>query len=195
MKHSIIKHFLLISVLLTLPFTANAQMKEMGGESKEMKRGGGMEMMDMDMMGMKGIGLMGHDMMNMMPSIMGMLNMMHDMMGMMNMMHAVEMLDLTPEQKKNIKQERLKHQKEAIPLFGRIQMAGVELQEILLSEPIDMAKVKEKIKSKHDAMAELELSHIQLTQQIKSHLSPEQRQRLQSNMEMKPQMEMMGQPK
>jgi Spy/CpxP family protein refolding chaperone len=143
-----------------------------------MMSGGGMAMDGMMGMPMRG---MGHDMMGMQ--------------GMMNMMQAMSQLELTPEQKKNIQQIRIKHQKEAIPLFGKIQMAGVELQEILLGDPIDEAKAKEKIKEKHDAMAELEMSHVLLVQQFKSHLTPEQRARMESMMEMKPQMEMMGPPK
>jgi Spy/CpxP family protein refolding chaperone len=177
---------LLVSVLLILPLTAFAQMKEGGGEKKGMMEegmmsGGGMAMDGMmGMMGMQGRG-MGHDMMGMQ--------------GMMNMMQAMSQMDLTPEQKKNIQQIKIKHQKEAIPLFGKIQMSGVELQEILLGDPIDVAKAKEKIKEKHDAMMELEMSHLLLVQQLKSHLTPEQRERMESMMEMKPQMEMMGPPK
>ena len=166
---------LLVSVLMCAPAAAFAQMKGGGGEKKEMMErgmmsGGEMGMQGMDMMEGHGTG-MGHDMIG--------------------MMWAMNQLDLTPEQKKNIQQIKLKHQKEAIPLIGKIQMAGVELKEILLADPVDMGKAKEKIKEKHDTMTELEVSHLLLVQQLKAQLNPDQRQKLESMMEMGPRMNMM----
>jgi Spy/CpxP family protein refolding chaperone len=165
---------LLVSVLMCAPAAAFAQMKG-GGEKKEMMERG---LMGGGEMGMQGIEMMeGHG-----------AGMGHEMVG---MMWAMNQLDLTAEQKKNIQQLKLKHQKEAIPLIGKIQMAGVELKEILLADPIDMGKAKEKIKEKHDTMTELEISHLFLVLQLKALLNPEQRQKLESMMEMGPRREMM----
>ncbi|MHB8483211.1 MAG: Spy/CpxP family protein refolding chaperone [Nitrospiria bacterium] len=167
---------MLVSFLMFAPVNAFAQMKGGGGEKKEV--------MEKGMMGSGGMGMQSMEMMEGHGTGMG-----HDMMG---LMWAMSQLDLTLEQKKNIQQLKLKHQKEAIPLLGKIQMAGVELKETLLEDPIDMGKVKEKIKEKHETMAELEASHLLLAQQIKAQLNPEQRQKIESMMEMKPQMDMMG---
>jgi Spy/CpxP family protein refolding chaperone len=82
---------------------------------------------------------------------------------------------------------KLSHQKEAIPLFLRIRMSGVEIEELLLQDPVDMIQVKDKIKGKYDAMAKLEVSHLTLKQQVQSFLTPEQRQRMEAMM--------MGSPK
>ncbi|MBI3593384.1 MAG: hypothetical protein HY200_00330 [Nitrospirae bacterium] len=173
MDNKLIK-IILVSFLMIVPLTAFGQMKDSGKEGKGMMEEGMMGGGDMGgMMGMHGMGME------------------HDMMGMMLMMKAMNSLDLTSEQKKIIQQEKIKHQKEAIPLFSKIQMSGVELKEILMGNPIDVAKAKEKLKEKHDAMAEMEMSHILLTQQIKAHLTPEQRDHLESMMEMGPKMDIM----
>ena len=169
-----ITRILLVQVLIFVPLIALAQM-ESGNAGKEgmmgdgMMGGGGMgmqEMMDMHGMGM-GSGMM----------------------DMMKMMKATARLDLTPDQRKKLQQLHLKHQKEAIPLLGRIRMAGVELQELLLADSADLDKVKAKVREKHNAMAELEFSHLSLMQQFKALLTAEQRQRLESMMmEMGPEM-------
>ncbi len=154
---------LFMQVLIFIPLIALAQM----GDSSAGKEGmmgdgmmsGGMGMQEM--LGMHGMG-MGS--------------------GMMDMMKSAARLDLTPDQRKKLQQLHLKHQKEAIPLLGRTRMAGVELQELLLADSVDLDKVKAKVREKHNAMAELEFSHVSFMQQFKTLLTPEQRQRLESMM-------------
>src|SRR5581483_2169204 len=88
-------------------------------------------------------------------------------------------------------------QKEAIPLFSKTEMANVEIKELTLADPVDLEKVKAKVKEKHTAMADLEVSHLALAQQMKGILTPEQRQKMESMMmEMGPMMGMgmMGGP-
>ena len=108
-------------------------------------------------------------------------------MGGMRMMHALASLDLTPEQNKQRELLMLAHRKEAIALSSQMQTADVELDELLLADPVALDKVKAKVKEKHDAAAKLEVSHIQLTQDVKKLLTPEQRKSLDAAMlEMKP---------
>jgi Spy/CpxP family protein refolding chaperone len=104
--------------------------------------------------------------------------------GMMKMMMALAHLDLTPDQWKKIQTLRIQHQKEAIPLFAKVRMAGVEIEELMMADPVNMEKVKAKTKEKYASMADLEISHLTLEQKIKAVLTPEQRQQLQG-MEMK----------
>ncbi len=156
-----------MQVLIFIPLVTLAQMEggsagKEGMMGDEMMGGGGIGMQEM--MGMHGMG-MGNGMMDMM-----------------KMMKATARLDLTPDQRKRLQQLHLKHQKEAIPLLGRVRMAGVELEELLLADSVDLDKAKAKVREKHNAMAELEFSHLALTQQIKALLTPEQRQRLESMM-------------
>lgn len=164
-----------MAVLTFIPLTALAQMG--GDDAKGGKRDGGM---------------MGGGM-PMMREMMGMHAMDGGMMQMMKMMQAVFRLDLTPDQKKKIESLKLKHQKEAIPVLARVSMAEVELKELLLADSVDPEKVKAKTREKHTALAELEVSHLLLTQQVKTQLTPEQRQKMESMMmEMGPMMGMMG---
>jgi Spy/CpxP family protein refolding chaperone len=157
-----------ILALMLIPLTALAQMAGDQGGKKGMMGGGMMGGMSMqEMMGMHGMGM---DME------------MGGMMEMMKMMRAASRLDLTADQKKRLQSLNLQHQKEAIPLMARLRMAGVELQELLLADPVDIEKVKAKIREKHQAMAELEYSHLAVKQQTKALLTPEQRQRMESMM-------------
>jgi hypothetical protein len=73
-------------------------------------------------------------------------------------------------------------------------MAGVEIQELLLAESVNLDKVKSKVKEKYDAAAKLEMSHLALIQEVKKMLTTEQRQQMDSMMmQMGPMMEsMMG---
>jgi Spy/CpxP family protein refolding chaperone len=61
-------------------------------------------------------------------------------------------------------------------------MAGVEIQELLLADPVNLEKVRSKVKEKYDAGAKLEMSHLALTQEVKKMLTPEQRQQMESMM-------------
>lgn len=138
-------------------------------------------------------GMMGGEMpgMPMMQKMMGMHGMDAGMMDMMKMMQSMSSLNLTPDQKKKIESLKLKHQKEGIPLFSKIEMANVEIKELTLADPVDLEKVKAKVKEKHTAMADLEASHLALAQQMKGVLTPEQRQKMESMMmEMGPMMGM-----
>ncbi len=145
--------------LMLFPSAVPAQMMKMPEEGM---RGGEMGMHEK--MGMHEMGMDG-----------GMMNMM-------KMMGAVEHLDLTPDQRKKVQALRLQHQKEAIPLMGKIRMAGVEVEELLMADPVDLEKVKARTKEKYEAMADLEMGHHQLQQQIKALLTPEQRQGLEEMM-------------
>lgn len=140
--------------------------------------------------GMMGEGMMGGGRMGM--GMMGMHSPGMDMGGMgemMKMMGAASKLDLTVEQKKKLQLSVLRHQKEAIPLLGQIRMAGVEVQELLLADHVNVDKVKAKVKEEYDAAAKLEISHLMLTQEAKKMLTPEQRQQMDSMMmEMGPMM-------
>lgn len=172
--------FLSLFMFIAVPLTSFAEMQG-GGEGKG---------------GMMGEGMMAGGM-PMMQKMMGMHGMDTGMMDMMKMMQAMSRLDLTPDQKKKIESLKLKHQKEAIPLISKTEMANVEIKELTLSDPIDLEKVKAKVKEKYTAMADLEVSHLALAQQMKGILTPEQRQKMESMMmEMGPMMGMgmMGGP-
>ena len=153
--------WLSLFILVALPGAVFAQME--GGGEKGGMRGDGAPMMQ-KMMSMHGMDA--------------------GMMEMMKMTQSMSRLNLTSDQKKKIELLKLKHQKEAIPLFSKSEMAGIEIKELTLSDPVDLEKVKVKVKEKHAAMADLEVSHLALAQQMKAILTPEQRQKIDSMMEM-----------
>ncbi|MBI4714785.1 MAG: hypothetical protein HY760_02405 [Nitrospirae bacterium] len=160
---------------MSAPVTASAQM------------GGGM--MGPDRMGMMGGGPEMGGMMGM-PGMMGMHGMgmeMGGMMDMMNMMNALAALDLTADQKKKLQSLKIDHQKEAIPLFSKVRMTDLELQEMQMTDPVDLKKVEAKIREKHDTLIRLDMSHVTMTQQIQAILTPAQRQKMDAMM-----MDMMG---
>ncbi|MFZ5874898.1 MAG: Spy/CpxP family protein refolding chaperone [Nitrospirota bacterium] len=168
MMKRVVCYGLMVAVLL-LAGPAVAQMgkdgKKQGGMmGGDMMGGGGMDM-GMDMMGAHGggMGMGGTD-------------------DMMKMMRVTSKLNLTAEQQKKLRLSTLHHQKEAIPMLGQIRMAGVEIQELLLSEPVNWDKVKSNVKEKYDAAAKLEMSHLTLMQDVKKMLTPEQRQQMESMM-------------
>jgi Spy/CpxP family protein refolding chaperone len=150
--------WLSLLILITFPGTLSAQM-EQGGGKEEMTGGGAMMHKMMSMHGMDA-----------------------GMSEMMKMMQSMSRLDLTLDQKKKIESLKLKHQKEAIPLLSKTAMAGVEIKELTFSDPVDLEKVKAKVKEKYAAMGDLEVSHLALTRQMKAILSPEQRQKIDSMM-------------
>jgi Spy/CpxP family protein refolding chaperone len=161
---------------------------------------GSMALAQMGKDGMGKSGMMGDGMMGSGGKGMGMMGMhgpgmeMGGMGEMMKMMRAASALNLTAEQKKKLELSTLQHQKEAIPLLGQVRMAGVEIQELLLAESVNLDKVKSKVKEKYDAAAKLEISHLALIQEVKKMLTAEQRQQMDSMMmQMGPMMEsMMG---
>ncbi len=203
MKRSI-TGFAVMLALLSANSIASAQM-EKEGQGRPGMMGGGMMgegmmgegmmgegmmgegMMGEGMMGegMMGEGMMGRDMMASGGMGMGMHGPGMEMGGMgemMKMMRAMRTLNLTPDQRKKVQLSTIQHQKEAIPLLGQIRMAGVEIQELLLAESVNLDKVRAKVKEKYEAAAKLEMSHLALTQEIKKMLTPEQRQQMESIM-------------
>lgn len=163
-------------VVLTIVMISVTAFAQMGKEGK-----GPSGMMGEGMMGgMMGGGGMGMEMMGAHGAGMGMD--MGGMGGMMKMMGAASKLNLTADQNKKLQLFTLQHQKEAIPILGQVRMAGVEIQELLLADPVNLDKVKAKVKEKYDAAAKLEMSHLALVQEVKKMLTLEQRQKMDSMM-------------
>jgi Spy/CpxP family protein refolding chaperone len=158
---------LVVLAIMMVSVTAFAQMGK-GGKGQSGMMGEGM--MGGMMSGGMGMGMHGPGME------------MGGMGEMMKMMGAAAKLDLTAEQQKKLRLATLQHQKEAIPLLGQLRMAGVEIQELLLADPVNLDKIKAKVKEKYDAAAKLEMSHLALTQEVKKMLTSEQRQQMGSLM-------------
>jgi hypothetical protein len=180
-----IARVVIMVVMMSVGSAASAQMGKDGMGKSGMMGDGMMGMMSRGGSGGMGMGMMGMHGPGMEMGGMG---------EMMKMMRAASALNLTAEQKKKLQLSTLQHQKEAIPLLGQVRMAGVEIQELLLAESVNLDKVKSKVKEKYDAAAKLEMSHLALIQEVKKMLTTEQRQQMDSMMmQMGPMMEsMMG---
>jgi Spy/CpxP family protein refolding chaperone len=128
------------------------------------------EMKGMSDGGMKGM----HDM----PTAMG-----GDAMDLKRVTHALSSLNLTSEQTTSLKRLRIQHQKEAIPLLAKVRQANLEIEELELAEKLDIKKIEVVLNQKHDTLAKLEVSHIDLIQKMKAVLTPAQRQELEAILE------------
>jgi len=87
-------------------------------------------------------------------------------------------LGLSEEQVKTLEAIRAAFQEEAEKRSASLRRAEAELQELLASEPVDLAKVEAKLKEIETLRTELRLSRIKALEQGKAVLTPEQRKKL-----------------
>ncbi|RMF91367.1 MAG: hypothetical protein D6736_05325 [Nitrospinota bacterium] len=102
-----------------------------------------------------------------------------------------EELGLTDEQVSALEQIRIERLKEHIRRKAAIQVAELELRELLAMDKVDLAKVEAKIREIEKLRADKRIVEIQLHEKAKRMLTPEQRQKLRS---LERRMAMMGPP-
>jgi Spy/CpxP family protein refolding chaperone len=138
---------------------------------------------------MQGRGMMGRGMMR--GEMMG---------GHHRMMHiCMKHLGLNAKQKEEIKEIRVATMKEVIRKRADMQIARLELRDLLSKDPVDMKAVEGKVKQIEGLRADIHLALIKAKEQVKAKLTPEQRQKLMDMMEKSPMMgdtdeQMEGQP-
>jgi Spy/CpxP family protein refolding chaperone len=101
------------------------------------------------------------------------------------MMEMLMSLGLDDAQKDVIKTLHLKCKKEAIRKNADLKIAEIELREILGKETVDMTAAEAKIKEIEGIKANLRILHVKNREEIKSKLTPEQKKKLSSLMEMR----------
>jgi len=159
------KKFLYVSfalmILLGLSGLSGAMMMDGRGKGSmdcmknmEMKKGAGM--------GMAGMG-MGDEM---------------------PMMGRMMSLDLNDKQKEDIRTIHLKVKKEFIKKKADIEISEIELKEILMKDPVDIKAAETKIKQIESLKSEIKILHIKAKEETKTKLTPEQRKKFNSNMQM-----------
>ncbi len=99
-----------------------------------------------------------------------------------HLLHMVQMLDLTDEQQKAVEAIYFAHRKEAVRKSADIDVAEIELQEILAAEQVNMASAEKKVHAIANFRAELEVMHLKTKEAIKANLTPEQREKLKQHM-------------
>lgn len=89
-----------------------------------------------------------------------------------------DQLGLSAEQVQRLEALRSDFQKEAIRRSADIQVAELELGELLRQDPVDLAKAEVALKKLEGLRTELRLARLKAIEQGKAVLTPEQRQKL-----------------
>jgi Spy/CpxP family protein refolding chaperone len=108
-------------------------------------------------------------------------------MGMWGGAHAgyiISALGLDDNQSKEVKAVLFKQQKEMIQKRAAIQVARIELREILGKDAVDIKAAEAKVKQIASLRAEAAMMHIQGMEDVKAKLTPDQRKKLSEMMQM-----------
>ncbi|MDA8162786.1 MAG: Spy/CpxP family protein refolding chaperone [Desulfobacteraceae bacterium] len=114
--------------------------------------------------------------------------MMHQRMGMFRagrppIWRAFKGLGLNEQQKKSIREAGDELLKESIRKRADIQIARIELKELLQNDNVDMAAVKAKLKQIASLQTDIRLSRIKAIEQAKAEMTPKQRMKFKENLE------------
>jgi Spy/CpxP family protein refolding chaperone len=189
--------FLLVAglvVCLAFAYSAQAQMAGQKGMMKGMggsMMGGGMANCGCGMMPCQmGDGMMpGYGMMQQ-RGMMGRGMMRGEMRGGHHrMMHmCMKHLGLNAKQKAEIQEIRIATMKEVIRKRADMQIARLELRDLLSKDPVDMKAVEAKVKQIEGLRADIHLALIRAKEEVKAKLTPEQRQKMMNMMGNSPMM-------
>jgi Spy/CpxP family protein refolding chaperone len=94
------------------------------------------------------------------------------------MLRNREELQLTPEQIQKLEALRSDFRKDAVKRSADLQVAELELKELLITDPVDMAKVESQVKRIEALRGEQRLTRIKTIEEGKALLIPEQREKL-----------------
>ena len=100
-------------------------------------------------------------------------------------MHVISALGLDDNQSTEVKAILLKLQKEMIQKRADIQVAEIELKEILEKDPVDVKVAETKVKQIASLKTEAAMMHIQGIEDVKAKLTPEQKKKLSEMMQMR----------
>jgi Spy/CpxP family protein refolding chaperone len=101
-------------------------------------------------------------------------------------------LNLDEQQKASIGEIKSRMMKETIRRKADMQIAQIELKDLLKRDPVDMKAVEAKMKQLEIMKTEMHLSHIKAMEDCKARLTPEQRKKLKEMMEAGPMTEGKG---
>lgn len=97
-------------------------------------------------------------------------------------------LGLDEKQKAEVKKVRSRVMKEMIKKRADEHVAGIELKDLLDKDPVDMKAVEAKLKQIDKVKTEMHLSLIRAREEVKSKLTPEQREKFKEIREIAPDM-------
>ncbi|MBI5640490.1 MAG: periplasmic heavy metal sensor [Nitrospirae bacterium] len=111
---------------------------------------------------------------------------MHDEGGMHQMMEHIMSLGLDGKQRQEIRTIHLQCKKETIRKKADIEVAEIELREILGKDAVDIKAAEAKVKQIEALKSDMKMLHIRTHEEIKARLTPEQRKKLAEMMEKMP---------
>lgn len=100
-----------------------------------------------------------------------------------HMWMALRGLGLDEKQKEAIKEIKNRTKKDTIRGRADLQVARVELKEILDRDVVDMNAAEAKLKQTSSMMTDMRLSHIKTMEEVKAKLTPEQRKKFRENLQ------------
>jgi len=93
------------------------------------------------------------------------------------MMMKLMSLGLDDRQKESVRAIHMKMSKEQIRGKAEIEVAEIDLKEILMKDPVDLAAVETKLKQIETMKTGLRYGHIKAHEEVKAVLTPEQRKK------------------
>lgn len=100
-------------------------------------------------------------------------------------MHVISALGLDDNQSTEVKALLRKLQKEMIQKRADIQVAEIELREILEKDPVDVKVAETKVKQIASLKTDAAMMHIQGVEDVKAKLTPDQKKKLSEMMQMR----------
>ncbi len=97
-------------------------------------------------------------------------------------------LGLDEKQKEAIKENESRATKDTIRKRADLEVANVELRDILDKEPVDLNAAEAKLKKIESLLTDIRLSHIKAMEEVKAKLTPEQKKKFKEAMERDPMM-------
>lgn len=100
------------------------------------------------------------------------------------MMEKFKELGLDDKQKETVKAIKLRMKKDEIKRNSDIDIAKIELQEIVGKDVVDLAAAEAKVKQLHAMKADKAIAHIKAREEVKATLTPEQKKKFSAMHEM-----------
>lgn len=92
-------------------------------------------------------------------------------------------LNIDENRMRAIREIQVRAVKDGIRKRAELQIAAIELREILTKDPVDMKAVEAKLKQIASAEADIQLSHIKAVEEIKGKLTSEERKKFREFLE------------
>ena len=99
-------------------------------------------------------------------------------------MEKLKELGLDDKQKETVQAVHLRTRKEMVRKKADVQVAEIELKEVLSKDPVDLKAAEAAVKKIEGIKSEMRMLHIKTMEEIKANLTPEQKKKFISTMGM-----------